>query len=425
MWTLTKFIITLSQDLLNILQTLHPHTPSSFPTVSSDFEHHNIKSTAMHTSSVALVGSLALASLASAIPVIRPARGASLENQRRDVNPFSFPLSNGFPNIAAGSQQQADLFNQAHGTLPNGPPPATPPAEDDLLSLRLIAFNELWEVAFFTELLANLTNNVTGYGFEDPNERQAVINAITAVQAQEQLHALNANGALAHFNAGPIQPCQYVAPVSTFQDAIAVASQFTDVVLGTLGDVVTHLGENADSGLIRGVASVIGQEGEQDGYYRSLLSKIPSANAFLTASAREFAFNAINQNFVVPGSCSNANTINLPTYGVLSLETPAAQITAQDTTLSFSIPAEEVWSQYPNGQGLSLVLINQQNVPINQTMAITGVSDGQVQFTANFPFAENSLFGLTIAVVAAGESLTDIATVAENTVFGPAFINVL
>lgn len=379
----------------------------------------------MHTLSAALAGSLALASLSSAVPVIRPARGASLDNQRRDVNPFSFPLSNGFPNIAAGSQEQTDLFNQAHGTLPNGPPPATPPAEDDLLSLRLIAFNELWEVAFFTELLANLTNNVTGYGFEDPNERQAVINAITAVQAQEQLHALDANGALAHFNAGPIQPCQYVAPVSNFQDAIAVASQFTDVVLGTLGDVVTHFGENGDSGLIRGVASVIGQEGEQDGYYRSLLGKIPSANAFLTASAREFAFNAINQNFVVPGSCPNANTINFPTYGVLSLETPAAQITAQDTTLSFSIPVEGVWSQYPNGQGLSLVLINQQNVPINQTLAITGVSDGQVQFTANFPFAENSLFGLTIAVVAAGEGLTDIGTVAENTVFGPAFINVL
>ncbi|RVX69020.1 hypothetical protein B0A52_08087 [Exophiala mesophila] len=382
----------------------------------------------MHVHSVAIAGSLALSSLVSAIPVARLSREARSENQRRDAsagNPFSFPLSNGFPNIVAGSQQEASLFNQAHGTLPNGPPPPTAPAEDDLLSLRLIAFNELWEVAFFTELLANITNNIPGYEFEDPNERQAAINAITAVQAQEQLHALDANGALAHFNAGPIQPCQYVAPVSNFQDAVAVASQFTDVVLGTLGDVVTHFGENGDSGLIRGVASVIGQEGEQDGYYRSLLGKVPSANAFLTASAREFAFNAINQNFVVPGSCPNANTINLPTYGVLTLETPATQITAQDTTLAFSIPAEEVWSQYPNGQGLSLILINQQNVPINQTLAITGVSDDLVQFTANFPFEENSLFGLTIAVVAAGEGLTDIATVAENTVFGPVFINVL
>jgi hypothetical protein len=348
-------------------------------------------------------------------------------------NPFKFPLSNGFPNIASGSQQLQQIQEQAHGTLPiaapaapNAPPPARP-AEDDLLSLRFIAFNELWEVAFFTELLANVTNNVPGYQFQDAHERQTVIDAITAVQAQEELHTLNANGALTKFNAGPIQPCTYVAPVSDFTSAIKLAAKFTDVVLGTLPDVQTHFGTNGDNGLIRGVGSVIGQEGEQNGFYRTLLGKIPSANPFLTASTRELAFNALNQNFIVAGSCPNINTINLGNpFGVLTLETPEDQITAKDTTLAFSFAAVGPWSQYASGtQDLSLVYINQQNVPVAEKITVTSVSNGRVHFTANFPFEENLMFGLTIATLAHGSAFADVVAVTNATVFGPALIEVL
>jgi len=324
-----------------------------------------------------------------------------------------------------GSPQLQNIQLQAHGTLPNGAAPPKP-AEDDLLSLRFIAFNELWEVAFFTELLANITNNVPGYtDFKDQEERQAIINAITAVQAQEELHALNANFALQAFDT-PIQPCTYVAPVDNFRDAIKLAQTFTDVVLGTLPDVQTHFGQNGDNGLIRGVGSVIGQEGEQNGFYRNLLRKIPSANPFLTASTREIAFNALNQNFIVPGSCPNINTINLgKPFGVLTLETSADQITAKDTTLEFSIP-EGDWSHYSSNPGaLSLVYINQQNVPITQAITVTGHQDGKVHFTANFPFQENLLFGLTIAVLAQGNSFADVVAVTNATVFGPALIEVL
>lgn len=145
---------------------------------------------------------------------------------------------------------------QAHGTLPNGPPPASL-QQDELLSLQLIAFNEIFEVFYFTNLLNNVTNNVAGYQFQDQGQRQQVIDALTAVVAQEELHALNANGALAHFNVAPIQACKYKAPVSDFKSAITLAYTFTDVVLGTLGDIQTLAGKNGDSGLIRGIAAVI------------------------------------------------------------------------------------------------------------------------------------------------------------------------
>ncbi|KIW80142.1 hypothetical protein Z517_06757 [Fonsecaea pedrosoi CBS 271.37] len=339
-------------------------------------------------------------------------------------NPFSFPLSNGFPNIQNPSSQLTAIESQAHGLLPNGPPPPSPPADDDLKSLRLIAFNELFEVAFFTELLYNVTHNVAGYQFQDQNQRQTIIDAITAVQAQEELHALNANGALAHFNAGPIQPCKYEVPVSDFKSAINLAKTFTDVVLGTLGDVQTHFGQNGDNGLIRGVAAVIGQEGEQNGFYRNLLGLIPSGAPFLTASTREFAFSALNQDFVVAGSCPNINTIDLPIFGALNVLTQNIQ--PQDQQLQFSFTATGAYSQYAsNYHSLSLVYINQQNVPVVEPITQATVSGNTVTFSANFPFTENDMFGLTIAAVVEGSGpFATVTDVAAATKFGPGLIEV-
>jgi hypothetical protein len=67
---------------------------------------------------------------------------------------------------------------------------------------------------------------------------------LNAILAQEELHALNANGALQHCNGNdrPIQNCNYIFPPTSFDDAIALDSTFTNVVLGTLQDVATNLG---------------------------------------------------------------------------------------------------------------------------------------------------------------------------------------
>ena len=338
---------------------------------------------------------------------------------------FKFPTSDGFPNVQNPSDALSAIAVAAHGTLPNGPPPPTAPKEDDLLSLRLIAFNELFEVAYFTELLYNVTNNVPGYAYQDQSERQQIIDAITAVVAQEKLHTLNANGALAKFNAGPIQPCTYKSPVSDLKTAISVARTFTDVVLGTLPDVQTHFGLNGDSGLIRGVGSVVAQEGEQNGFYRSLLGLIPSAAPFLTASTREFAFSALNQAFVVPGSCPNANTINLPVFGALS---PSPQfLDPKDQDIQFSFSATGQYAQYAtNYQSLSLVFINQQNTPI--VAQITGASadkSGTVSFSAHLPYNQFLMNGLTIAAVVEGSGpFASITDVVAATKFGPNLIEI-
>lgn len=334
--------------------------------------------------------------------------------------PFSFPLGNGFPNITNPSSQLTLIENQAHGSLPNGGPPPNITA-NTLTSLQLIAFNELVEVAFFTELLSNVTNNVDGYRIQDGATRKFVIDTIRTVRAQEELHQLNANGAVTHFSNKPILPCQYNFPVSNFEDAVALAQTFTDVVLGTLGDVVTLFGKDGDNGLITGVAAVIGQEGEQNGYYRSLQGKIPSALPFLTGSAREFAFSALNQDFIVPGSCPNSNIINLPIFSPLTVLT-TADVAIQTKKIQFQINAPAGNATAP----MTLVYINQQNKPVVEMVENVKVSGTTVTFEAPFPFQQGTFGnGLTIAAVTNSTGpFTSADDVAAHTLFGPGLIEV-
>jgi hypothetical protein len=349
--------------------------------------------------------------------------------------PFSFdnnPLGNGFPVVANPSQQLTGIEVQAHGTLPNGPPPPTKPSDDSLTSLKLIAFNELSEVAFFTELIANLTANHNDYHHvHDNGALNFIVNALEAVQAQEELHLLNANGALAHFGLDPIKPCKYNFPVNNFEEALALASTFTDVVLGTLQDVQTLFGTDGDVGLIRGVGSVIGQEGEQNGYYRTLLGKNPSALPFLTTSTREFAFSAL-QGFTVPGSCPSLGEIPLQIFEPLAVVTSPVQPKNHDLTFSITIPSDPIYNSYKsnNYAALSITYINQQNTPVNVPIKEVQVHGNTVQFEANFPFDEatkGAVFGNGLTIAAVTNSTGPFASadaVAKNTVFGPGLIEI-
>ncbi|KAH6720872.1 hypothetical protein BKA61DRAFT_570515 [Leptodontidium sp. MPI-SDFR-AT-0119] len=334
--------------------------------------------------------------------------------------PFKFtdnPLGNKFPNPS--QQQILDIQRQAQGSLPNGPPPSTI-NPNTLTSLRLIAFNELFEVAFFTSLLNNITTNAPGYTFSSSSTRDTALAALTAIRAQEELHVLNANGALSHFNTPPIQPCQYTFPTTTYEDAIALASTFTDLVLGTLQDVSSLLGVNGDEGLIRSITTS---------------NKIPSALPFLTTSTREFAFSALNQGFVVPGSCdpSNLATIDLPIFPPLAVITQ--NITAKEQMLKFGLEFAtgagaqgKIWKEQMGMQyeDLSVVYVNQQNLPVVQKIQNLDLTPGGLTFEAKFPFEQGGFGnGLTIAVLArSGGNLTNVEGVATSTVFGPALIQI-
>ena len=96
------------------------------------------------------------------------------------ATPFKFPLPDGFPNPSP--VQLAIIQKEAGGTLPNGPLP-TILKSAGVTTLQLLALNELFEVAYFTELLSNVTNGVPGYDAKSiaPLDKTYVVNALTAV----------------------------------------------------------------------------------------------------------------------------------------------------------------------------------------------------------------------------------------------------
>lgn len=172
---------------------------------------------------------------------------STVSSSSEGQTPFTFPLSNGFPNVDNATLRSIE--ETAHGTLPNGPLP-TQLNQTSVVTLELIAFNEIFEVAFFSSLVSNITNGVSGYTIDSPVLKDFVLRTLTAVVAQEELHFLGANGILASAGQDQIQPCEYVFPVDNFDDAIRLASTFTDVVLGTLQDAQNNFATDGDAELV-------------------------------------------------------------------------------------------------------------------------------------------------------------------------------
>ena len=372
-----------------------------------------------------LVSALVASAAASAIPNNQPApsssyswgkspaapTGANGKNQ-----PFKFPLSNGFPNIQVPSDALTAIQKQAHGTLPNG---ALPKKINDTTNtvLELIAFNEIFEVAYFTSLLTNITDGTFDVG--KGAAKDIVVNAITAVQAQEELHALGANAILSSAGRTPVKPCEYKFPTTDFDSSIALAATFTDLVLGTLQDALAAFGSDGDTELLPLIGGVIGQEGEQVGFYRNIGKKIPSALPFLTRSTAPFAYSALNQMFVVPGSCPNAAMIKIPIFEPLTVVSAPKE--PVDTTVTFSI-AKKAGVDLSK---MSVVYINQQNTPVSEPIHSIADKGDMITFCADFPGAKNLMNGLTIAGLAEGAGpFADVTAATAATKYGPGLIEI-
>lgn len=92
---------------------------------------------------------------------------------------YSAPTADGFPNPSAS--QLAAIQVVADGQLSNAPPPPKL-AASSLTAFQLIAFNENFEVAFFSSLIQNITDDVDGFKLE-ATEKKEVLNVLTTVKA--------------------------------------------------------------------------------------------------------------------------------------------------------------------------------------------------------------------------------------------------
>lgn len=208
-------------------------------------------------------------------------------------------------------------------------------------------------------------------------------------------------------------------PVSDYISAVALAATFTDVVLGVLPLAQTNFAvdDAQETGLIEIVGSIIAQEGEQDGFYRSVQGKVPSAAPFLTTEAPAFAFTAL-QMFIVPGSCP-ANIAAITAGGIATFKpiTVVSTPAPVNSTITYSVPGTV------SASANSLVYLSGQNLPVTVPIANVNSMGGATTFTADFPFALGFAKGLTIAAVVNGSGqFANSSAVAAATAFGPGLI---
>lgn len=93
---------------------------------------------------------------------------------------YRVPAANGFPNPDASQEKQIAI--QAGGKLPGAPLPTTL-GDGSATAFQLIAFNELFETAYFCSLLYNVTNKIEGYKVEGDKFHEAthVLKTVLAV----------------------------------------------------------------------------------------------------------------------------------------------------------------------------------------------------------------------------------------------------
>ncbi|GAP86938.1 putative sexual development protein [Rosellinia necatrix] len=339
--------------------------------------------------------------------------------------PYPTSSSDGFPNPNA--QQLLAIEQEANGLLSNLPPPPTLSAAG-ITNFQLIAFNENLEVSFFEEIISNITNNVPGFEVDSssPHSKDELLEILKNVKAQEELHAITAINTLKNFNAPLVpSPCVYDFPSTNLSDAITLASTLTDVVLGTLQDASQSFAQNGDDGPVRAVASVIGQEGEQNGFYRVLLGRLPAEKPFLTTNAAAFAFSALQQ-FVV--SCPfDVAAIPLPIFPPLNVLTAAEP---RDMHLSFSadLSAAAAGPQLTADSDLGALFVTYlvgQQLPISVPLVDPRLSDaGVLTFDALFPFTENIMAGLSIAALTNSSNFASADALVANTLAAPGLIEV-
>ena len=201
---------------------------------------------------------------------------------------------------------------------------------------------------------------------------------------------------------------------------MSLAGTFTDLVLGTLQDVNQIFGQNQDIALIRTITSILGNEAEQDGFFRLIQKKNPSSQPYLTTASRDFAFTAI-QSFTITGSCPNIGTIPLKTFRPLTVLSSDVSNSTQSIEFSFSKDSRDSF----NISEFRLVYMNGQSNPIVKNMDNVQSSGDKISFEAAFPFEEYQMFGLTIAVVTrTANNLENITAVSNSTMFGPGIIQI-
>ncbi|KAK5994643.1 hypothetical protein PT974_05126 [Cladobotryum mycophilum] len=368
--------------------------------------------------SIALLVNIVM--VGAGLSLAAPANGGYPQPPKRHA--FSIPKTNGFP--SPNSDQLRTIETKADGlvNITNiSPPPKLSPQE--IAQYQLLAFNEFFKTAFFSSLLYNVTNNVTGYEYDKKDELAAILSDILA---QEEIHALAAIKHLKDNNAFVPSPCKYEFGSTTLQHAINFAQVFTTIMMGTLQDTAVTFAKNGNSASIRSLAAVMENEAEQNGYFRHILAKKPSAHPFPTTSIPSFLFSALNM-FTVPDSCPfPLSKINITLFRPFNL-VGVGIIKQNDQTLSFNtdlggVSAAAKYVGKTNDTQLYITYVTVQLKPISVRATNLRWNETRLMVDAHFPYSQYLMTGLSLASLTTKADFVSVEEMPAYTLAAPAVI---
>ncbi|KAF7551964.1 hypothetical protein G7046_g7557 [Stylonectria norvegica] len=351
------------------------------------------------------------------------------------------------------------ISSEAGGKLPKGPLPKNL-SKKGIAAFQLILLNEFFEVAYFEALRKNVTKKRTGFelGYEtalrtngtryENNQTRAEIRMeqnLNVLLNQEKMHAIAAQQVLKANHAVRPPPCRYRCHVNNLEEALRHAETFTAVGMGVLQTVSVILSEENQSDVVRILSSIIGQEGEQNGYFRELLGYVPTEAPFLTNVPLEYAYSVL-QRYTL--QCSYTKTkieddftmTKFPTLDVEDQE--ILTMTANETSLKFvasldheaikkldqlnisqarpvpgqltfpvPLPKDKLFMTYLNGQRMHSVDLEEGSL-----------NDSILTTKASFPCKKENWRGLTIAALTTTNKFADYDELVNNTIAGPGLI---
>ncbi|ODM20626.1 hypothetical protein SI65_03679 [Aspergillus cristatus] len=283
------------------------------------------------------------------------------------------PLKDGYP-VISNKTTLADVEQLAGGHAGTYPPAPTLDV-DDRTSWAVLAFSSLSTIAFYNELIANITNHVPGYD---------------------------------------VSPTM----ITDFESAIDYAIQLSYISIGHIPDMVQHTANNLGTGganIIFNVAGWSSVYGQQNGWFWSLLGKSPSVQPVSTPAPRDFLYSLIYQTSVVPGSCPDAS-LPVQRYEPLILITE----NVKDALIKFEFINK---AKIDAGSNHSMVYLNGNIAPLTVPFNVSSNHDDKVKITADFPHDKWNMDGLTLVSVVKGTgNFSFPIDVANATLFGPALI---
>lgn len=262
-------------------------------------------------------------------------------------------------------------------------------------------------------------NNITQYWSSKDPHREA-FDLVQAVQAQEVIHVNTAKAILQANGAPTLAPCKYTFPVEDLDPFIALAQDITSVGLSFVIFVADSLAASpvqADRSAVGGPASIAPVEARHDAFFRIRSHsglKLPNPAPFDTAISANAALNLASQ-FVVPGSCPQPTPAftAFPSMNVAGKPSPPLS-----GPISFQVGDVAALRNYVSGQ-LFVVWVNQA-IDLDFE-PVTAIDNEKGVVTSTIP---NGLGGVAYAALTNSSTATDVTQLTNETVAGPAIVQI-